>query len=229
MSKQATFYNVSDSPVGALFRGDGDRLVKGQLALTYSLESFRRPDAADSAERVVGRWYSPDIDIVGKFAGDNQGSIAVGQGYLLLTDRYLRGTVTGNGSKNRILTPHKGGYRLESFSGTYAFLFNLVTGIAEFNGHSKAAGFSCQDSGMLVTDPYVANENWKYKSFALPGKRTIEFAAALLNAIIQAKRLYGDEPTSRAAGMVAESDWRNQITNGGRTPFIVKFGTGSSG
>jgi hypothetical protein len=228
MSK-AVFYTASDTPVGGLFRGDGNRLVNGRLAVTYSLESYRRPDAADSTERVVGRWHSPDLDVTGRFGGNNQGSIAVGQGYLLLTDRFLRGTVTGSGPKNRVLTATKGGPKLKSFSGTYAFLFDLVTDLAEFDGHSKAVALSSQDAGLLITDPYVADENWKYRPFALPGKRTIELATALLGTILQAKRLYGDEQTSQAAAMVADSDWRNRLADSGRTPFTVKFGTGSAG
>jgi len=225
---KAAFYTASDTPVGGLFRGDGNRLVNGRLAVTYSLESYRRPDAADPTERVVGRWHSPDLDVVGRFSGDSHGSIAVGQGYLLLTDRFLRGTVTGSGPKSRVLTATKGGPKLKSFSGTYAFLFDLVTDLAEFNAHSKAIALSSQDAGLLISDPYVANEDWKYRPFALPGKRTIELATTLLDTILQAKRLHGDEQTSQAAAMVADSDWRDRLADGGRTPFIVKFGTGSA-
>lgn len=223
MGKQATFYHVSDTPVGALFRGDGNRIKKDQLAVTYSLESYRRPDTADSSERIVGRWHSTEMDIVGKFGGNNRGSVAVGQGYLLLTERFLRGTVTGSGSKNRILVPDKNSYRLKAFSGTYAFLFDLVTDVTEFNGHSKAVAISGQDSGLLVADPYTADEKWKSKMFALPGRRTIEFGEILLDTIIRAKMVYGDEQTSRAARNVADSDWRNKIASSGRTPYIVKF------
>jgi len=223
MSKQPTFYKVSDTPVGCLFQGDGNRLRNGQLVVTYNLQSDRRPDTSDSAERVVGRWYSTDIDIVGKFSGAKHGSIAVGQGYLLLTDRFLRGTVTGSGSKNRLLVSNAGSYRLRAFSGTYTFLFDLAADVVEFVGHSKAVGFSCEDSGIMVADPYVADQNWKHKMFALPGNRMIEFGVALLDTIIQAKKLYGDEPTSQTAGRVAHSDWRNKIADSGRTPFMVKF------
>jgi hypothetical protein len=223
MGKQATFYHVSDTPVGVLFRGDGNRIQKDQLAVTYSLESYRRPDTADSSERIVGRWHSTEMDIVGKFAGNNQGSVAVGQGYLLLTERFLRGTVTGSGSKNRILVQGKNGYQLKAFSGTYAFLFDLVTDVTEFNGHSKAVGFSSQDSGLLVADPYTADEKWKSKMFALPGRRTIEFGEILLDTIIRAKMLYGDEQTSQTVRSVADSDWRNKIASSGRTPYIVNF------
>lgn len=223
MGKQATFYHVSDTPVGALFRGDGNRIQKDQLAVTYSLESFRKPDTADSSERIVGRWHSTEMDIVGKFGDNNQGSVAVGQGYLLLTERFLRGTVTGNGSKNRILVPDKNSYRLKAFSGTYAFLFDLVTDVTEFNGHGKAVGISSQNSGLLVADPYTADEKWKSKMFALPGRRTIEFGAILLDTIIRAKMSYGDEQASWAARNAADSEWRNEIASSGRTPFIVKF------
>jgi hypothetical protein len=223
VAKQATFYNVSETPVGGLFQGDGERLVKGQLAISHALQNHRRPDVREATERILGRWHSTEIDVVGTFGGGKRGSVAVGQGYLLLTDRYLRGTVTGSGSKNRLLVANNGSYRLRPFSGSYAFLFDLVTDVGEFIGHSKAVGFSSGNAGIMVVDPYVADENWKSKPFALPGKRTLELGTALLEAILQAKEAYGDQQAAESARRVADSDWKAKFANTGRTPFAVKF------
>ncbi len=224
MTRQPAFYKVSDTPVGGLFQGDGNRLRNGQLVVTSSSESRRRPDSPSSAEHVVGRWFSTEMDVVGKFGNGKHGSVAVGQGYLLLTDRFLRGTVFGSGSRNRVLMARNGNHRLSPFHGTYAFLFDLATDAAEFTGNSKVAGLSTPDSGIVVTDPLVADENWNHKAFALPGRRTIEFGAALLAATVQARQMYGDEQASLAAANLAGQDWESRLASTGRTtPLLVKF------
>lgn len=223
MRDEATYYKVSETPVGALFRGRGRRIAQDGLAVTYELESYRRPDIADSDERVVGRWSVARLEVSGEYIGGGQGVVAAGQGYLLLSDRFLRGTVTGSGSENRLLFNDKEKRRLRAFSGTYAFLFDLAEDVSEFHAKGLLVGLSGSNSGVGIEDPYVASAEWKSKPFALPGKRGVEFSTALLQAIIQAKQARGNEHESRAAAVADESDWRSRVAEIRRIPFSMKF------
>jgi hypothetical protein len=102
-------------------------------------------------------------------------------------------------------------------------LFDLTAEVTEFVGSNKMVGLSSPTAGILIADPYTADENWKSKMFALPGKRTVEFAERLLDTIIQARKLYGDEQASSAAARIAESDWRAKLADSRRAPFQVNF------